>query len=86
MGAVSATRLSTNIMGTLNVNGATYWTDSTNVVYWRRNQSRIFKPFVPNRVVNLEQWRHILGQINPADLPTRELSATELCQSKSSVA
>ena len=89
MGAVLATRLSTNIVKTLNLNGATYWTDSTNVLYWIRNQSRIFKPFVANRVAEIQresnpnQWRHIPGEINPADLPTRGLSASELCQSKS---
>ena len=89
MGAVLATRLSTNILRTINMNGVTYWTDSTNVLYWIRNQSRIFKPFVANRVAeiqresNPDQWRHVPGEFNPADLPTRGVSATELCQSKS---
>ena len=89
MGAVLATRLSKSIMGTINVNGGTYWTDSTNVLYWIRNHSRIFKPFVANRVAeiqresNPDQWRHIPEEINPADLPTRGLSASELCQSES---
>ena len=87
--AFFATRLSTNILRTINVNGVTYWTDSTNVLYWVRNQSRIFKPFVANRVAeiqresNPDQWRHVPGEFNPADLPTRGVSATELCQSKS---
>ena len=89
MGAVLANRLSTNILGTLNVNGATYWTDSTNVLYWLHNQSRIFKPFVANRVAEIQrhsnsaEWRHIPGEVNPADLPTRGLSTTELCHKKS---
>jgi hypothetical protein len=89
MGAVLASRLSSNISGTLNVNGATYWSDSTNVLYWIHNQSRIFKPFVANRVAeiqrnsNSDEWRHIPGEINPADLPTRGLSTTELCHNKS---
>lgn len=55
MGAVLATRLSTNILRTINVNGVTYWTDSTNVLYWIRNQSRIFKPFVANRVAAIKR-------------------------------
>jgi hypothetical protein len=89
MGAVLANRLSTNILGTMNVNGATYWTDSTNVLYWLHNQSRIFKPFVANRVAEIQrhsnpaEWRHITGEINPADLPTRGLSTTELLHKKS---
>ena len=89
MGAVLANRLSTNILGALNVNGATYWTDSTNVLYWLRNQSRNFKPFVANRVAEIQrhsnpaEWRHSPGEINPADLPTRGLSTTELCHKKS---
>ncbi|XP_028410464.1 uncharacterized protein LOC114533078 [Dendronephthya gigantea] len=79
MGAVLATRLANSILQTLTVNGATYWTDSRNVLYWVRNQSRAFKPFVANRVAeiqrhsNPEQWRHIPGGINPADIPTRGL-------------
>ena len=89
MGAVLAIRMTKNILGTLHVNGATYWTDSTNVLYWVHNQSRIFKPFVANRVAeiqrhsNPDQWRHIPGEMNPADLPTRGLSATDLCCGKS---
>ena len=58
------------------------------MLHWIRNQSREFKPFVANRVgeihrsSNPQQWRHIPGDMNPADLPTRGLSATELANSK----
>ncbi len=85
MRAVLASRLTTSLLQTLDVNGATYWTDSTNVLYWVRNQSRTFKPFVANRVAEIqrhsdpEQWRHIPGEINPADLPTRGIMAANLC-------
>ena len=55
---------------------------------WVRNQSRNFKAFVANRIgeiqrsTNPDQWRHIPGESNPADLPTRGLSASQLshCQ------
>ena len=40
-----------------------------------RNQSREFKPFVAN-------WRHVSGTVNPADLPTRGLSAIVLAEGK----
>ena len=55
--------------------------------YWVRNQSREFKPFVANRIGEIqrttspEQWRHVPGTINPADLPTRGLSAMALAES-----
>ena len=88
MGAVLATRLAKNLVKVLTVESITFWVDSTNVLYWVRNQSRNFKPFVANRIgeiqrsTNPDQWRHIPGEINPADLPTRGLSATQLSQSK----
>ena len=88
MGAVLSTRLARNVSKTLTVDKTTFWTDSTNVLYWIRNQSREFKPFVANRIgeihrtTNPDQWRHVPGDINPADLPTRGLSALELSQSK----
>ena len=44
-------------------------------------------PFVANRVGEIHrssnpQWRHVPGDMNPADLSTRGLSATELANSK----
>ena len=88
MGAVLSVRLAKAINNTLEVEGTIFWTDSTNVLYWIRNQSREFKPFVANRdgeihrSSNPQQWRHVPGDMNPADLPTRGLSATELANSK----
>ena len=88
MGAVLSVRLAKAINNTLEVEGTIFWTDSTNVLYWIRNQSREFKPFVANcvgeihRSSNPQQWRHVPGDMNPADLSTRGLSATELANSK----
>ena len=56
--------------------------------FWVRSQSGEFKPFVANRIGEIqrmtspEQWRHVPGTCNPADLPTRGLSAKELTDSK----
>ncbi|KAL9966671.1 hypothetical protein ACROYT_G024783 [Oculina patagonica] len=88
MGAVLSSRLAENIQKVIKVDRTIFWTDSENVWYWVRNQSREFKPFVANRVGEIqrttspEQWRHVPGTINPADLPTRGLSATALAESK----
>ena len=87
IGAVLATRLAKNLERVLTVESVTFWVDSTNVLYWVRNQSRNFKTFVANRIGEIrrstfpEQWHHIPGEINLADLPTRGLSASQLSQS-----
>ena len=87
MGAFLSTRVAKAIVQVLSVATTTFWTDSTNVLFWVRNQSRNFKPFVANRVGEIqatsepEQWCHVPGKLNPADLPTRGLSSKELTES-----
>ena len=64
------------------------WTDSLNVLFWLRNQSRSFKPFVANHVGEIHrttdpsQWHHVPSQDNPADLLSRGLSAKDLVESQ----
>ena len=88
MGAVLSSRLAASILNVLTVDRVIYWTDSENVYYWVRNQSREFKPFVANRIGEIqrttspEQWRHVPGTENPADLPTRGLSVADLSENK----
>lgn len=88
MGAVLSSRLAQNILKVISVDRTIFWTDSENVWYWVRNQSREFKPFVVNRICEIqrtsspEQWRHVPGTVNPADLPTRGLSAMALAESE----
>lgn len=87
MGAVLSTRLAQNVLKVISVDRVVFWTDSENVWYWVRNQSREFKPFVANRIGKIQrttrpkQWPHIPGTLNPADLPTRGLSASNLEES-----
>ena len=88
MGAVLSSRLAQNILKAITVDRTIFWTDSENVWYWVRNQSREFKPFVANRIGEIqrtsspEQWRHVPGTVSPADLPTRGLSAMALAESE----
>jgi len=56
---------------------AVFWSDSMNVLWWLRGRSRRFKPFVANRVgeiqslTNPKQWRYVSTHENPADVITR---------------
>ena len=67
MGAILSSRLAQNILKVISVDRTIFWTDSENVWYWVRNQSREFKPFVANRIGEIqrtsspEQWRHVPG-------------------------
>ena len=51
-----------------------FWTDSMIVLYYIRNTSFRFGTFVANRISEirehsiLEQWNHVIGALNPADL------------------
>lgn len=63
---------------------AYFWTDSTIAVHWMKRDPSVCKPFVANRVIEIKQlceganWRHVEGVLNPADLLTRGISATQL--------
>ena len=60
----------------MNVN---YWTDSMNVLWWVRNHSRKFKPFVANRISEIQRlaapgkWNHVRTKENLADLEEYQL-------------
>ena len=64
MGASLGTRLTQLIASVLviPIQHAVFWCDSTNVLWWIRGHSRVFKPFVANRigeiqsVTNPDQW------------------------------
>jgi hypothetical protein len=63
-----------------------YWTDSTTALAWiRRNDE--WGTFVGNRVKQIneltksEEWKHVPGVVNPADLPSRGCSPTHLLES-----
>ena len=86
MAAVIGVRLTSKISTVLKILKcrALFWSDSMNVLLWIRGRSRQFKPFVANRVGEIqrstdpEQWRYVPTDINPADLLSRGLRATDL--------
>jgi len=61
----------------------TYWTDSTTALYWIKSD-KMWKQYVSRRVHEIranamrDQWRHCPGSLNPADFPSRGLSAQKL--------
>ena len=61
-----------------------FWTDSELVLKYIVNESRRFQTFVANRVSCIrgltepEQWKHISGTENPADLLTRGQSSSSI--------
>ena len=56
------------------------WTDSMVAPHWIRGQSSCWKPFVANRVAEIqstldpEYWKYCPSKENPADLLTRGLT------------
>ena len=60
-----------------------YWVDSITTLHWIRND-RNWKQYVQHRVneirdlSSVESWRFCPGSLNPADLPSRGISAKEL--------
>ena len=60
----------------------TCWTDSQIALCWISNKKKQWKPWVQNRVNKIRnsqlEWRHIPGIINPADIPTRNISPSDV--------
>ncbi|XP_058839510.1 uncharacterized protein LOC131694986 [Topomyia yanbarensis] len=66
---------------------AVLWTDSTTVLHWLNSSPSRWKPFVANRVSQIQQateisnWRHVPGNDNPADHISRGLTPVEILNS-----
>ena len=77
--ALSGARISRLIVHEIDlpIEKVVYWSDSMIVVQYVQNGKRRFKVFVANRVheilelTDVEQWRHIKGTMNPADVLSR---------------
>ena len=61
-----------------------YWVDSSLVLQYIYSERKRFKTFVANRVAEIqdssssEQWQHIGGKINPADVITRGICIADM--------
>ena len=86
MAAVLGCRLGASVADALNLSqlDRVMWTDSMNVIWWIRNLSRRFKPFVAHRIAEIHektdssQWFHTPTDVNPADLASRGATASQL--------
>lgn len=91
LGALILARLLNTVIEALSesvdIKRVVYWTDSTTVLCWIKND-RPWKRYVSNRVTeireltNVNSWRHISGNSNPADLPSRGVTAQQLVNSQ----
>ncbi|XP_035907317.1 uncharacterized protein LOC118510037 [Anopheles stephensi] len=83
-----AVHLFQKVIRALNVSSTTVicWTDSMTVMHWLKSSPRRWKPFVANRVAQIQEetriscWRHVPGSDNPADDISRGLRPEELLQ------
>ena len=69
--------------GRIKIHSVTFWTDSMIVLRYIFNETRRFVTFVANRVAVIRegskpsQWRHVRSEVNPADLASRGIKASE---------
>ncbi|XP_062415351.1 uncharacterized protein LOC134107519 [Pungitius pungitius] len=65
-----------------------FWTDSTSVLKYIKNEDRRFQTFVANRVTTIrdnsevDQWRYVPTSLNPADDASRGLKAEDLVKQR----
>ena len=67
----------------LKIDEVFFWCDSMTVLGYIRNTTSRYKSFVANRLAvihdltEVQQWRHVDGTSNPADLASRGIAATD---------
>uniref|UniRef100_A0A1B0DEZ5 Uncharacterized protein n=1 Tax=Phlebotomus papatasi TaxID=29031 RepID=A0A1B0DEZ5_PHLPP len=84
-GAVLGCRLMQVIQGEtkIEIDRKVFWTDSVVVLNWIRADSRSYKPFVGNRVgeiqevTNPDEWKWLPTDLNVADIATRDTGNTD---------
>ena len=90
LGAIFLARLMSSVKRFLiewKFNNITYYTDSMNVLCWIKGKDKDWSRFLKNRLIEIcslsspEDWYHCPGEINPADLCTRAISAEQYISS-----
>ncbi|XP_059612589.1 uncharacterized protein LOC132259062 [Phlebotomus argentipes] len=84
-GAVIGSRLASFVAANIGIaiHRRIFWTDSTVALHWIKSDSRNFKPFVANRVGEIQEvsdpaeWRWVPTDLNVADLATRDKGSTD---------
>ena len=72
----------------LPINKTVFWTDSTIVLQYIRNEARRFQTFVANQLSIIHdasspcQWRHVVLLSNPADYASRDFTSIEARKSR----
>ena len=73
----------------LKIQTVTHWTDSMTVLQWLHSAEKRQQIFVTTRVrevldeSTVDEWRHIKGTMNPADIGTRVVTVSQLLESAS---
>jgi len=86
MGALLLARTMSTVLPLFPSYHCFYWCDSKNTLYWIKQEYKIWKCFIENRVreirslSNSESWRFVPGDENPCDVATRPLSPNFLKQ------
>lgn len=85
-GAVLLALLTKKVTQALDVpiNDIYYWSDSTIILSWIKNEPNKWKTFVANRVAEIQRttnkasWYHVKSEDNPADPLSRGISPDKL--------
>ena len=88
MGVILGLHLTQSLLTVLEapMQSVTFYSDSTDVLWWIRGRGRDFRPFVANCIGEIQmftepsQWQHASTVENPADLCTRGVSPSELAE------
>ena len=78
MGAILGLRLTQSLLTVLEapMQIVTFYSDSTDVLWWVRGRGKDFRPFVANQIGEIQmfpepsQWQNVFTEENPADLCT----------------
>ena len=90
MRAIVGLRLTQSVSRVLElpVKAVSFYSDSTDVLWWIRGRGRDFRPFMANCIGEIQistepgQWQHVSTDKNPADLCSRGTSPAELAESE----